>query len=123
MFQYFFYTIKNAISDLILDITDIVKYELLGMEFKIIDYPIPKDIELKYSIRPDGVYAIAKDIPGLMFSSKRLEDLPEAFFDALLVYYDIPRYQANKMKPNTKITLHTGEILYASGEKENLKFA
>lgn len=112
--------LNSVIYESLLDLIDVVKYDLLKMPFEFVDYPELKS-QFKFYVEKDGVYAISEK-KGLIFSASTIEGLPDAFIDAWMTYYDIPRYQAKKINENVAIRFDSGEMI-VSQNKDHLNYA
>lgn len=109
--------IFTNLKDTYYDVIDYLKYDLLGQEFQAVDYKFPP-VRLRFFLEKDGIYAISTDLPGFLVTARTMEDIPEAVFDTLLVYYDIPRYQAKKLLPNISIELDSGQVITTTSKEQ-----
>jgi len=110
----------RTMSNLVYDLVDTIKYGILQVEAPQELYP-KINTELSIDISSNGVFAISKDLQGLLVSADTLEELPDALIDAWFKYYDIPRYQARKAKEYVSISLQDGR--YVVNQTDDLNYA
>jgi predicted RNase H-like HicB family nuclease len=98
-------------KDFFLDIIDFVRYEVLKQKAPI--WP-SMELDLTFDLHqePSGGYWVSsKELPGLHASGDTLAELRTALFDTLLVYYDVPRYYAKKIRDTLTMQLSDGRTI------------
>jgi ABC-type Fe3+ transport system substrate-binding protein len=97
-------------KDLLLDILDFFKYDILKK-----NPPEPNNLhlELDFVLHKDGkgMWAEAKEYPGLVASGSTPEELRKALWDSILTYFDVPRAYAKRKKDKLRLNLPNGTII------------
>ena len=97
-------------QDFILDILDFIKFDLLGRSKP----PLPAfDFNMRFKIRKNdkGFWLTSEEHPGFIASGKTLEELREAAFETILVYYDVPRYHSKRIKDLLSLNFPDGTVI------------
>lgn len=98
-------------KDLILDIRDLVLYDLLKRPL-----PEPPSFTYKHEVaihreKGGGFWLESKDFPGLIASGDTLEELREALLDSILTYFDVPRAVAKRLPDQLILKLPNGKVI------------
>lgn len=99
--------------DLILDLYDIIKYKILRISPK--PFSIPHSIELnaQYDSENKVFWVESSEYPDFVASAESKEDLLYEVFETILLYFDVPRYFAKKMKEPGELVLSNGQKIVA----------
>lgn len=104
------------ISHLLLDLFDVVRFDLLNQ-------PLPEakgfsidKFNTKFKLHKDGggLWLESIEYPGLIASGETLEELREAVLDSILTYFDVPRARAKRMKDTLVLNLPDGKVISPS---------
>lgn len=96
--------------DKLLDLYDVFRYDLLHQEIPV----LPKfDFRVAFKLKKskEGFWVESDQLPGFIASGKTLEELREAMWDTLLMYYDVPRYRANRLEDRFELHLSDGKVI------------
>lgn len=96
--------------DKLLDLYDVFRYDLLHREIPV----LPKfDFRVAFKLKKfkKGFWVESDQLPGFIASGKTLEELREAMWDTLLMYYDVPRYRANRLEDRFELHLSDGKVI------------
>lgn len=104
------YMMKYKIWDLLQDFSDFVNYDLIKKSPP--DLPNFKlDLQFKEHRKNGLIWVESIDYPGLIASGRSKVELREAVFDAILTYFDVPRYRAKRLPDLLRLTLGDGTVM------------
>lgn len=96
------------LNDILLDMRDILVYDILRSN----PPPFPAvDMHVTFQVikeKNGGMWVQSTQYPGLLASGDSYEELREALFDAMLTYFNVPRYHAKRMKDTLVMNLENG---------------
>lgn len=84
-------------------------------------YHIPDTIGWNIQLNKDGLIATSKSLPGLVTNANNPEELLEMMNDAVLEYFDVPKFDSDYIFDRLNLDGH-GEI-YLKQAKEKRQYA
>jgi predicted RNase H-like HicB family nuclease len=96
--------------DLLMDMLDTIKFDVLGMKKPKLPLFDP-NMRLELHGEKGGYWVSSKEHPGLVASGDTLEELREATFESILVYYSVPRYHAKRINDLLSLHLSDGTVI------------
>ncbi|OGY47118.1 MAG: hypothetical protein A3J65_03070 [Candidatus Buchananbacteria bacterium RIFCSPHIGHO2_02_FULL_45_11b] len=80
-------------------------------------YNIPATMSWNIQLNQNGLVATSKDLPGLVTNAKNPEDLLEMINDAVLEYFDVPKFDSDYIFDKLNLEGH-GEVYLKQAEKK-----
>lgn len=80
-------------------------------------YNIPATMAWDIQLNEDGLIATSKDLPGLVTNAKNPEELLEMINDAVLEYFDVPKFDSDYIFDRLNLEGH-GEVYLKQAEKK-----
>src|SRR3989344_5054246 len=80
-------------------------------------YNIPEVINWDIELNSNGLIATAKDLPGLVTNAKNPEQLLEMINDAVLEYFNVPKFDSDYVFDTFNIAGHGTVLLKKVKEK------
>jgi hypothetical protein len=81
------------------------------------EYSIPETIAWNIQLTKDGLIATSKDLPGLVTNATNPEELLEMINDAVLEYFNVPKFDSDYVFDKLDIEGH-GEVYLKQVKKE-----
>lgn len=80
-------------------------------------YNIPDTIGWDIQLNKDGLVATSKDLPGLVTNANNPEELLEMINDAVLEYFDVPKFDSDYVFDRLNLVGH-GEVYLKQTKKK-----
>lgn len=109
-------------KNLLQDLKDFVMFDILNRPLPTFIKEWENEIEFTAHKEKTGVWAEAKNYPGLVASAKNEAGLREAITDSVLTYFDIPRSTAKRMPDDAYLETPKGKIISPKKPRFGVRF-
>lgn len=112
--------------DTFLDLLDIIKYDFFKVTPPQLSIPNRLSLILHYDKENQVLWCDPDELPGFVATAKTEKEMLKEVYETLLIYFDVPRYFANKMDDYGQMTLPNGKQIQLSEvtiNKDRLSYA
>ena len=111
-------TIYRFLSDKVFDTVDYLKYDVLRLNQE--ESKLPREIPFQFHKSNDSklVWIDSAKYPGLFASGENSIELWHCLNDAVLSYFEVPRYEAKKRGYPYSLPLPNGEVIVQKDAQE-----